>query len=218
MAIRDKNTEWLEKVVYMPMTTMQSQVSGAFIGDGTPVFAEISSFDYTGVLLAATGTGVNHIMRVPYDLDRSKAIRFRVWWTINVTDGDVETPTLVYNAQSAGTVGVDAATALDTPIPAYTFNGTANALEVTGYGVIKKNTLVAGNASTAGTEFLTLKLTVTFNTASNSEISLLGLEMRYTPRRTGGPEKNIRAGRRLVDGAPLSTVLNTTQEGQAGTA
>ena len=202
--IRDYNVDWLEKAVYMPMTTMQSQVSGAFIGDGTPVFAEISSFDYTGVLLAATGTGVNHIMRVPYDLDRGKQIRFRVWWTLNVTDADVETPTLVYNQQAAGTVGVDAATALNTPIPAYTFNGTANAIEVTGFGVINKNVILAT------TEFLTLKLTLTFNTASNSEVSFLGLEMRYTPRKMNGPERNLRGGRRLKVLSPLGVQLATS--------
>jgi hypothetical protein len=205
--IRDFNIEWLEKKIYIPAQSFQSQVSGAFIGDGTSAFAEISSFDVTGALLASTGTGINHIMMVPYDLDRNHAIRFRVWWSNSTTDGDIETPTLVYKALTAGDAMIDAATALDTVIPAYTFNATANAMEVTDFGAIKRGTLADK------TEALILKLTLTFNTASNSEISLMGLEMRYTPRKTAGPRRNILGGRRMKDTAPLGVILNVKQEG-----
>src|SRR5216684_1812279 len=153
--IRDKNTEWLEKAVYIPAQSFQGQIAGVFTTDTTLNFAEIAAADITAPLQTTTAGGINHCMRVPYDLDRSKAIRFRLWWTINVTDADVETPVLVYAAIAAGAVITDAATVLDTAIPAYTFNGTANAAEVTDFGVIKKNTLL--NA----TEFLQLKVTTT---------------------------------------------------------
>src|SRR6266851_7827049 len=168
---------------------MQGQIAGVFTTDTTLNFAEIAAADITAPLIATTGGAVNHCLRVPYDLDRTKAIRFRVWWTINVTDADVETPVLTYAAIKAGAVIADAATALDTVIPAYTFNGTANAAEVTGFGVIKKGTLIDT------TEFLQLKIATTFNTASASEISYLGLEIRYTPRKTVGPRRNLIGGR-----------------------
>ena len=207
MPVRDMNIGWLAKSIYIPAQSFQSQITGAFIGDGTPVFAEISSFDYCGVLLASTGTGINHVMRIPYDLDRGKQVRFRVWWSLNVTDADVETPTLTYALYTPPALLTDAATALDTVIPAYTFSATANSIEVTDFGIMNKNTITKNN------EFIALKLICTFNTASNSEISLMGLEMIYSPRRTLGPERNIVGGRRLVTTAPFGTLLATKQEG-----
>jgi hypothetical protein len=206
--IRDFNIEWLEKSVYIPASTFQSQITGAFIGDGTPVFAEIAAADVTAPLLASTGTGLNHIMRIPYDVDRNHAIRFRVWWSNNTTDADVETPVLVYKALANGGVVIDAATALDTVIPATTFAATADTVTASGFGVIKRGTL----ADTS--EFLILKVTCTFNTASNSELSIYGLEMRYTPRKTAGPRRNIVGGRRLDVTKPLGVIWqNTAQEG-----
>jgi hypothetical protein len=206
--IRDFNIEWLEKSIYIPAQLFQSQITGAFIGDGTPVFAEIAAADVTAPLLASTGTGINHIMRVPYDLDRNHAVRFRVWTSINIADQDVETFTILYSALKAGGTIIDAATALDTVVPAYTFSANINSAEVTSFGAIKRGTLLDT------TEFLALKVTLTFNTASNSEVSILGLEMRYTPRRTIGTRRNIVGGKRLDPTRPLGVIWQgTAQEG-----
>jgi hypothetical protein len=206
--IRDFNIEWLEKKIFIPAQSFADQIAGAPIGDSTQPYTEIGATDVTTVLFTTGTSGFNHHMMIPYDVDINHAIRFRVWWTINVTDADVETPVITYVPFVAGTtVFTDTQTVLDTPIPAYTFGAVANVAEVTDFGAIKRKTLLSTH------EYIALKVLLTLNTASTAEVGLLGLEMRYTPRKTGGPRRNIIGGRRLKTANPMGVLLAPAQEG-----
>jgi hypothetical protein len=160
---------------------------------------------------------VAHMMMVPYDLDRGKQIRFRVWWTqTSTTATDSVTFVLTYQAViesdnvlgtvTSNTVMVAPATALNTVIPVLDLStGVALQAQATGFGVINKNVLADTTA------FLNIQIAVPdIGTFTADEVSIMGLEMRYTPRQMGGPEKNIRGGRRLKLTRPLSTVLATS--------
>lgn len=206
--IRDFNVDWLEKRVWLPAQSAQSQITGAFINDGAAVFQEIgSTLGLSGVQVNQANDAIAWLWKVPYDLDRSKQLRVRAWITKTGTDADAETITVTYSALGRLGVVVDPATALSTTIAAFTFAGTANALEATAWGIISRNTL----ATTV--EFLNWKLASTMTNASADEISLLGIELAYTPRRTAGPRKNILGGRRLAADNPLGVSLHATQEG-----
>ena len=205
--IRDFNIDWLEKRVWIPAQAFQTFVTGAGIAAGDPVFQEISSFGITGIQINQANDAISHVWMVPYDFDRSKQMRFRVWASSSSTDADAETITLTYSALTASGTLVAPITALSTAIPAVTFSATANALTVTDFGILNRNTLATDTA------FMNLSVASTMTNASANEISLLGLEVRYTPRRTAGPRKNILGARRLLTAYPLGVQLHATQEG-----
>lgn len=141
-------------------------------------------------------------------VDRKKQIRFRVWWSKNSTDADAETATVLYTPIVAGTTVIAApATALSTAIPSYTFTAVADTMEVTDFGIIARSTLPD---TTAG---LLIDVASTMTNASANEISIHGLEIRYTRRNTAGPRRNVLGGRRLDVSYPLGVRLATSQEG-----
>lgn len=208
--LRDFNVEWLEKRIYIPCQAMQSQTdagSSAFLSAGVPVFQEIGSTNLAGVQIHAASDAVNMFGMIPYDLDITKQVRLRVWVSKTSTDADVETITVLYSAIAEGAALVEPATALSTAIPAYTFGTTSGAAEATGFGIINRNTI----GQTAA--FWGFNIASTMTNASADEINLLGLEIRYTPRRMAGPRRNILGGRRLKAGYPGGVQLHTAQEG-----
>lgn len=205
--LRDFNMEWLEKRVFLPAQVFQTFVTGAGVAAGDPVFQEINASGVTGIQVAAASDAISTLW-MPSDLDITKQIRFRVWWSKNSADADQETVTVLYRAYVAGTTTIDVpASALSTPIPAYTFGTVANVLEVTDFGILNRNTLPNTTA------MLGLNVASTMTTASTTEISIVGLEIRYTPRRTAGPRRNILGGRRLNTTYPLGVQLASAQEG-----
>lgn len=204
--IRDKNMEWLEKRVFIPAQGFQTFVTGAGISAGNPVFQEISTFGISGIQINQANDSISHVMMLPYDLDPTFQIRVRVWLTSSSTDGDAETITVVHKLLGRGTALAAPATALDTAIPAYTFSSTAYALGITDFGVINANTVTTSH------EAIVFDVASTMTNASANEISILGIEFCYTPRRLAGPQYNLRAARRLTATAPMGTALATTQE------
>lgn len=203
--LRDFNIEWLAKRVYYPAQTFQSQVTAAFISAGNPVFQEIGTLGLSGVQINEAGDAVNCWGMIPYDLDIKKKVRVRVWLTSS-GGADAETITVLYTKLGAGDTLIEPATALSTAIAAYTFTG-GGVLEKTDWGVINKSTFGADDF------FWGFNIASTMTNASADEISLLGLEVEYTPRKTAGPRRNILGGRRLAAGYPLGVQLHASQEG-----
>lgn len=205
--IRDFNVEWSEVIEYLPAQAFQTFVTGAGIAAGAPVFQEISTSGISGIQINQAADSIATFWHMGNHVDIKKQIRFRVWWSKNSTDADAETATVLYTPVVAGTTAIAApATALSTAIPSYTFGTTANVAEVTDFGIIARATLPD---TTAG---LLIDVASTMTNASADEISLLGLEIRYTPRRTGGPRRNLLGGRRWLTTRPQGTLLATAQE------
>lgn len=209
MGLRDFNMDWLEKRVFIPAQAFQTYITGAGISDGNPVFQEVNSSGVSGIQINQAADAIATIWHMGSQVDITKQIRFRVWATSSSTDGDAETLSVVYTAINAdGTTALaDPSTALSTTIPAYTFSTTANVIGLTDFGRIARNTLAS---TTVG---LILKVASTMTNASANEISILGLEIRYTPRLTAGPRRNVLGGRRLLNGYPSGVQLHATQEG-----
>lgn len=212
--IRDFNIEWLEKRIFIPWSSMTgiAQIVAAGTNfrsqqSATSLTTAIGSSLVEGLAIGAQNDGVSTFLMAPYDLDIKKAIRFRVHFTQTANSGTV-TWDLKYTPIIAGTTAIAApATALDTAIPAYT---TALATDdlwlISDFGQINRNTI----ANT--TDGLVMALICT-DATPNAGLKLLGLEMRYTPRRTAGPRRNILGGRRMNTTYPLGVQLATAQEG-----
>lgn len=208
--IRDFNIEWLEARKLVLAQEFQTYVTGAGVAAGDPVFTEIGSTGITAGSVAAAGDTWSTILPL-YDVDITKQIRFRVIWTqtsTTVTD-TIDWIVLYTPLILETTVLIDPATALSTVITlADASSGTAAVLQGTAFGVINRNTL----ADT--TEYLAVSVEADgIGTFSADEPKFVGLEMRYTPRRTAGPRRNILGGRRLDVTRPLGVKLATGQEG-----
>ena len=221
--IKDKNVAWLEKKVYIPAWMFQTfRTIGPSGGatdlggiDGTdvgaPVMTEIGASGITGLEIGAAGDMVATVWD-PYEVDIRKALRFRVVWTqTSVTATDTIDWILTYLAINAAetTALVTPVTALTTPIPlGDASSGVAARVQWSDFGQVAGNTLVNT------TELLAFRVEAdAIGTFSANEPLFLGLEIRYTPRRCQGPERNLRGAHRLALTTPLGVTPHVTQEG-----
>lgn len=225
--LRDFNTEWLEKRVFIPWNSMtgiyRANATPAtyvqnqkyeFVGQGgnTNIGTQVAASFAAGLAIAAQNDGASHLWMAPFDLDIKKALRFRVHYTQTATSGTV-TWQIKYSAivaTQAGTAGATviavAGTALDTVIPAASGTVVANDYRVTDFGQINRGTI-------PDTSDAIIMQVICTDAAPVAGLKLLGTELRYTPRRMAGPRRNILGGRRLRTSQPLGTILATTQEG-----
>lgn len=156
------------------------------IGNANPRLVPVvgANIDVQGLLLAAANDGVEFFGMIPYDVDITKPIGLRCWWTSEAAA--VATRTITFRIRY-GKVGAGAAipavtTALDTVITAQAPTGTAAALERGNRGVIDANKFVETDF------FWGFEILMTaFDAAFTENKYLLGLEVDYVPRKTAGP-------------------------------
>jgi hypothetical protein len=216
--IRDKNIEWLEKRVFLPWSVFTgiSRVVNVTDASADPNFrslvsataktAAVGSSVLAGLAIGAQNDGAAGYW-VFYDVDRGKQIRFRVHFTATADTGTVTWQVRYLPVVARQTAIVTPSLDLSTPIPAFSgLVATDNVWYVSGFGVLNKNSLPAT------TEALALLVRCT-DAAPVAGLQFLGLEVRYTPRKTAGPERNLRGGRRLAVDQPLGVKLDPTQEG-----
>lgn len=208
--IRDFNIEWKEVKKLILAQEFQTYVTGAGIGAGAPVFAEIAASGISGFQINAAGDTAATLIDLQ-EVDITKQIRFRLIWTQSSTTAtDTVDWIILYTPIVLGTtVLIDPATALDTVVPlANASSGVASVLQASGFGVINRNKI----PNTA--EYLAVSIEAdAIGTFSADEVYLMGLEVRYTPRRTAGPRRNILGGRRLHTSYPGGVQLAAAQEG-----
>ena len=157
---------------------------------GAPVSKEISTFGVNGILMETAADEVNTYLPMPYDLDLSKRIYARVHWASGSTDvADTVTwkvwyATLVFNTTAIIAIGDTGGTALDVVVPADDVPvATAYAWAVTDEGYI--------DAGKFGENVEGLLFSVemdAFDAGLSEDKFLLGLELRYSPRRLWGPD------------------------------
>lgn len=230
--ITDSNVWWLQKKIYIPANAFSGMVNVAqpaayaqntgigTIGSTTEKMTAFNSTS-TGALVIVNNAQLAHMFMVPYDLDRRKAIRFRIHcsngtasstntWVLKYQDwrhpvrglvAGVGTTNTTPGATTLGTTAgtpaayADATVALDTAIPAHTTSSTANAWEITDIGQINAGSSAA-NPLTDQSYMLSLLITIA--AISNTPL-FLGLEVQYSTRKTASPVRNRRGGIRLDD-------------------
>ena len=185
---RDSHFWWRPGRVYIPAwqfsgldyeattaTDIKSMGTGA--ANDTSI-AEINTSGITAVNMTANANSLEHLMALPYDIDLSKNIYFRVYWTANNTSGSVTWDVLYKAITPNSTVlgSAVSATALTRTIGAHTMAGVAYTIMRTPEGVLIGNTLADS------VEMLQLGVVRTTATTITTA-SFLGLEIRYTPHR-----------------------------------
>ena len=185
---------WRPGRVFLPATNFSNYVgaAGATAGahTGAPVFQEISTFGVVGLLMDTAADEANTYMILPDDIDLSKRIYTRVHWTSGSTDvADTVTwkvwyKPLIFNTTAILAIGDTGGTALDKVVAAQDVPvATAYAWAVTAEGYLDAGKL----PETTGALVLAVELDA-FDAGLSEDKFLLGLELRYTPRRLWGPD------------------------------
>jgi len=152
------------------------------MGAGAPEFAEVNTSEIGGILTATSNDSYGQLWFLPEELDTTKAMNFRVFWSESGTGGSGSAQFVVkYTELITETTAVAiGATALSTAIAADTPSTTAHALQVSADGVLDANTLTAGGA---GANALALICTCTLTTITDA--SAYRLEAEYERRFIG---------------------------------
>ena len=198
MLKNDKELLWRPGRLYIPVSSFTGwtyEATGAAgvksVGAGTPSatnkqFTEIGTTGVVGMLFEAAGDSIMHSMLLPYDLDTTHNVAVRVHWSSGSTDVADTVTWLVQYTQIIPNVTaiVDPATALgkvvvidNVPV------ATANTWCATEYGWI------VGGVLNQKAEAITFEVEMDAFAAGLTEAKhLLGLELRYTPKRLQGPD------------------------------
>jgi hypothetical protein len=190
----DSHLMWRPGRVWLPAVNFANYVgaAGATAGahSGAPVFQEISSFGVVGVLMDTAADEVNTYMILPDDIDLSKRIYTRVHWASGSTDvADTVTwkvwyKPLIFNTTAILAIGNTGGTALDKVVAAQDVPvATAYAWAVTEEGYLDAGKL----PETTGALLWSVELDA-FDAGLAEDKFLLGLEIRYSPRRLWGPD------------------------------
>lgn len=190
---RDSNFMWRPGRVYVPVwqfSGLAYEATGAAgvksVGAGTPSatnlkLTEIGSTGLVGLVLETAGNSVMHSMVLPFDYDRSFPMYLRVHWSSGSTDtADTITWLVQYTPIVLNTTAIiDPATALDSTIAQDTVPvATANIWCATEWGRINANKF------DDNVEAMTFEVEMDAFAVGLSEAKhLLGLELRYTPKR-----------------------------------
>lgn len=211
MIKQDKEILWRPGRLYIPVSAFNGwtyEATGAAgvksAGAGTPSatnkqFTEIGTTGAVGMLFEAAGDSIMGSFLLPYDLDTAYNLYLRVHWSSgSATTADTIDWLVQYTAITPNvTAIVDPATALSTVIPQDTVPvATANIWCTTEWGKIN------GGVLSNRAEVITFEVEMDAFAAGLTEAKhLLGLELRYTPRRLNGVD-GMRA-----EAKPTSTML-----------
>jgi hypothetical protein len=164
---------------------------------GTPVSAhtgaavekEIGTTGAVGLLLDTAGDMINVYHPVPRDLNWAQPIGVRVKYvTGSATAADTVEWIVLYDVLSEGTAIAVGSTPLDTVVGSETVTGTANAIELSGRGIINGNAVTQAQVrNTADFSFL-VELQA-FAAGLTEDKFFMGLLVDYVPKRgLGSPE------------------------------
>lgn len=190
----DRGFEWRPGYIYIPAvnfsgldyetTTATDLKSVDGQAANTTSVGEVSTFGITGVTMTTGTDRLNHLMKLPYDLDPSKNIYVSCDWCANTTStSEAVTWLVTYKTLQANVTALSAATtALDKVIGSDTHPvATAFTYAESPEGVIK-----AGTISRA-TDGIIWRVEMNTETLTGSVI-FLGLNIRYSPRKLRGQD------------------------------
>jgi hypothetical protein len=160
-------------------------------GTGSPGTAQIGTSGLNGIVINSANGEASHLMNLPFDFDVSKPMYLRVFWTSGSSDTNQNITWLVrYRPIQVDSTALAAATtSLDTPIPVDNVIG-ANVLQATDWGKINAGAVDPKH------EAIVWRVTLSaFSAGLTQSKYLVGLELRYTPKRLIGPTGMMREAR-----------------------
>jgi hypothetical protein len=167
------------------------------LGAGTAVFGEIiSAAQLSALLMNAAGNEVHHILPIPWDMDTTQPMRFRVWFTHASTDADAPIWKVHYRFYAKQEAIGTAMTADESvTFTAHTVSTTSGVLEVTAWAESASETYIREGDFGLGLAVECDSL----GSATANEIGFFGLEIQYTV--AAAPNN----ARRITDGQPPSS-------------
>ena len=199
--LQDDNIGWNRKRLWIPAVTFAGLLenSGTLtsLGAGTPVFAEtIAASQVADLAINAAGNELHHFMPIPWDMDMTQPMRFRVVFVHNATDADTPVWKVHYRFY-AKQIALGTAMTADESVTftAHTCSTTQGALEVTAWAESASETYWREG------DFL-LGLAVecdNLGSASSNEIGFFGLEIQYTI--AAAPNRH----RQITNGQPTTS-------------
>lgn len=177
----------LRQIDFIPVTQFQGLTTGGTVftsvGAGGPVFQEISTFGFNGLLMDTAADEVSHFMRIPTNWDRDNNIYVRmIYATSSVTATDDITWQFLYGLYTPNTDALAApATALDTPLVLETVTGVDFTLERSDVpGILNGGTISDANL------YMSFTCVELLETGIAEDIFLLGVEFEYTVKQDHG--------------------------------
>jgi hypothetical protein len=185
MANRDRNIDWLRKHVILPHNRFNLLSLVA-----TNVVEMPASGTIEGILFSADGEEATANWWLPFDMDPSFALKFRVHalWSSTTAADTVLFKVFINNVKRAAVLAKPATalgTALTTTTPGYTV---ASKEFVTAWGEIAADTWTRAEIEAAHMVNLLVEGDTIVNTQNANNVNFLGLEISYVPQRTKGSE------------------------------
>lgn len=159
-----------------------SSTNAESMGNGAPEFAEVNSSEIGSVLCASNDDAYSTLWLIPPELDMTKEIKFRVFWSESGTLGTGSALWVIAHLElvtDTTTVAVGS-NVLDTLITVDTPSTTAHCLQACPQGAIAANTLTALGQ---GVNTVAIMTSCTLDTISDA--SAYALEIEYDRRFVG---------------------------------
>ena len=199
--INDDNLGWNARRLWIPAIMfagfLESGGTLTSLGTGAAVFQEaVSAAEIAGIQAEAAGDEIYHAMPIPWDMDVTQPMRFRVWFNHSATGADTPIFKVLYKFIAKQVAISDAGSSPDETVTfgAHTCSTTANSLEVTAWAESDSHSYFR-----SGDFGLLLCLEAdNLGSASANEITILGMEIQYTVKALTNPY------RKTTEGQPTS--------------
>ena len=207
--INDDNIGWNRNRIFIAARNMMGTLEDTSskyqvsLGAGEAVFEEaVAGSELAAMVIGAAGDEVYDFMPIPWDMDVTQPMRFRVWFIHAATSADAPIWKVMYQffAKQAAVADFIANADETVTFDAHTCSTTNNSLEVTAWAESASETKFRSGDFALG---LAVECDNLGNAAGN-EIKFLGLEIQYTV--AAAPNR----ARQFTDGQPPSS---TTDQG-----
>ncbi len=195
--LQDDNIGWNRKRKFISAQSMLGLLEASdlitSLGTGTPVFGEaVSAAEIAGLLMAAAGDEIYHLMPIPWDMDTTQPMRFRVWFVHKSTSADTPIWKVLYKFFGKQAGLSDAASSPDETLTftAHTCSTTDNSIEITDW----KESLSETKIRATDFGLLFDMECDDLGSASADEIVALGIELQYTMRAAPNLNKQVTQG------------------------
>ena len=185
--ITDRNMAWKRKretiwAVNSPGFSANTPVG---VHSGAPVWTEVSTLGFAGMIIDAAGDEYVHYYPLPADCDVDQPIYMRILYTtIGQTAADTQDWIITYIPVAHGEVLAAATTALNTIIANDDAGATTLNFLITAWGFINASVLTEGDVLIIEVECNATGVDV----GDSEDVLYLGMEVEYSPRKMWGTE------------------------------
>ena len=184
--IKDSNIAFKTKKINRDFRYMYGMLNGTGQGTGAPATAahSVAASEQTVVPVGATGDEFYDVFMLPWDIDITKPLRWRLIFSHQSTDQDTPTFTFDYMARAAGEAVADITSHESTTFSGAVASG-ANLVEVTDWVSTSSQSYITSSDS-----MLFTRVTCTNSGGADpGEIEMIALQLEYTIQATASDNR-----------------------------